>query len=92
MFNFREIFKRTFKIYSIWLQAHTYGRITHTSAQCSPASVGLAQAHPNKELITRKMLEDFEISERFQRVVVTCSDQQKQNYTMWRNKEISDDS
>ena len=24
------------------------GRITHTSAQCSPASVGLAQARPNE--------------------------------------------
>ena len=44
MFNFREIFKRAFKTYDIWPQARSY---THTSAQCSPASVGLAQARPN---------------------------------------------
>ena len=47
MFNFREIFKRAFKIYGIWPQARSY---THTSAQRSPASVGLAQARPNKTL------------------------------------------
>ena len=44
MFNFWEIFKRAFKTYDIWPQARSY---THTSAQCSPASVGLAQARPN---------------------------------------------
>ena len=43
-FNFRKIFKRTFKIYGIWSVGRSY---THTSAQCSPASVGLAQARPN---------------------------------------------
>ena len=43
-FNFREIFKHAFKIYGIWPQAQSY---THTSAQCSPASVGIAQARPN---------------------------------------------
>ena len=37
-------FKRAFKIYSIWPQALSY---THRSAQCSPASVGLAQARPD---------------------------------------------
>ena len=50
MFNFREIFERTFKIYGIWPQARSFSHThthTHTSAQCSPASVGLAQARPN---------------------------------------------
>ena len=48
-FNFQEIFKRVFKIYGIWPQARSVVYIhTHTSAQCSPASVGLAQARPNK--------------------------------------------
>ena len=47
-FNFRKIFKCTFKIYGIWPQAQSVGwSHTHTSAQCSPASVGLAQARPN---------------------------------------------
>ena len=45
MFNFRELFKRAFKIYGIWPQANKH--ITNTLPQCSPASVGLAQAHPN---------------------------------------------
>ena len=44
-FNFREIFKRAFKIYGIWPQANTY--VTNTLPQCSPTSVGLAQACPN---------------------------------------------
>ena len=42
-FNFCEIFKRAFKI--MWPQAHKY--VTNTLPQCSPASVGLAQARPN---------------------------------------------
>ena len=47
-FNFQEIFKRAFKIYGIWPQARSVVYIhTHTSAQCGPASVGLAQARPN---------------------------------------------
>ena len=37
-------FKCTLKIYGIWLQASID---THTLPQCSPASVGLAQANPN---------------------------------------------
>ena len=45
-FNFREIFKHAFKIYGIWPQANKHVHI-HTLPQCSPASVGLAQAHPN---------------------------------------------
>ena len=40
-----EIFKRAFKIYSIWPQANKY--VTNTLPQCSPTSVGLAQARPN---------------------------------------------
>ena len=40
-----QIFKCAFKIYSIWLQAHKY--VTNTLLQCSPTSVGLAQARPN---------------------------------------------
>ena len=43
-FNFQEIFKCVFKIYGIWPQASID---THTLPQCSPASVGLAQAHSN---------------------------------------------
>ena len=35
---------RSFKIYGIWPQARTY---VNTLLQCSPASVGLAQARPN---------------------------------------------
>ena len=46
-FNFRETFKHVLKIYGIWPQARLY---THTSAQCNPASVGLAQARPNKPI------------------------------------------
>ena len=48
-FDFQEIFKRAFKIYGIWPQARSVVKNihTHTSAQCSPASVGLAQARPN---------------------------------------------
>ena len=42
--NFREIFKRAFKIYRIWLQANKHA---HTLPQCSPASVGLTQARSN---------------------------------------------
>ena len=40
---------RLFKIYSIWPQAHTYicAYVCVTLEQCSLASVGLAQAHPN---------------------------------------------
>ena len=41
-FNFCE---HAFKIYGIWLQAHKC--VTNTLLQCSPASVGLAQARPN---------------------------------------------
>ena len=48
-FNFREKCKRAFKIYGIGplasKQASTY--VTNTLPQCSPASVGLAQARPN---------------------------------------------
>ena len=45
-FNFPEIFKCTFKIYGIWPQTNKY--VTNTLPQCSPASVGLTQARPNK--------------------------------------------
>ena len=38
-------FKCAFKIYGIWPQAKKY--VTNTLLQCSPASVGLAQARPN---------------------------------------------
>ena len=47
----RKILKlmRQFKIYSIWLQANQQtDRHTRAHAQCSPASVGLAQARPNQ--------------------------------------------
>ena len=37
--------KHAFKIYSIWPQANKY--VTNTLPQCSSASVGLTQAHPN---------------------------------------------
>ena len=37
MFNFREIFKRTFKIYGIWPQAHKF--VTNTLPQCGPNEV-----------------------------------------------------
>ena len=51
-FNFWEIFKRAFKIYGIWLQAQS---VVYTqSAQCSSASVGLAQARPNNLIIEIK--------------------------------------
>ena len=43
-FTFQEIFKRAFKIYSTRPQANKY--VTNTLLQCSPASVGLAQARP----------------------------------------------
>ena len=39
------IYAAAFKIYGIWPQANKY--VTNTLPQCSPASVGLAQAHPN---------------------------------------------
>ena len=44
--QFQEIFKHAIKKYGIWPQANKY--ITNTLPQCSPASVGLAQARPNK--------------------------------------------
>ena len=50
-FNFWEIFKRAFKIYGIWPQAQSVGRsYTHTSAQCSLASVGFVQARHNNKV------------------------------------------
>ena len=44
-----KISTRSFKIFGIWPQTdrHTYIH-THARAQCSHASVGLAQARPNK--------------------------------------------
>ena len=50
MFSLREIFKW---IYGIWPQASKQAsKHTHTRAQFSPASVGLAQARPaNKAVI-----------------------------------------
>ena len=42
---------RSFKIYGIWPQASKH---THACAQCSPASVGLAQARPNKNHMARR--------------------------------------
>ena len=44
--NFRKIFKCAFKLYGIWPQASMY--VTNTLPLLSPASVGLAQARPNK--------------------------------------------
>ena len=42
---------RSFKIYGIWPQASMYVRMyVNTLPECSPASVGLAQARPNKLL------------------------------------------
>jgi len=38
---------RSFKIFSIWPQTDKTGIHTHAHAQCSHASVGLAQARPN---------------------------------------------
>ena len=44
-FNFWEIFKHAFQIYSIWPQAHKH--ITNALLQRSSTSVGLIQARPN---------------------------------------------
>ena len=50
-FNFWEIFKHAFiNIYGTWPQARSVV-YTHTSAQCSPASVGLALARPKYTLV-----------------------------------------
>ena len=40
-----ELYMRSFKIYGIWEQA---SKQTYAHARCSPASVGLTQARPNK--------------------------------------------
>ena len=38
-------------LWNIWIRSFKiYGKYTHTSAQCSHTSVGLAQARPNKQL------------------------------------------
>ena len=86
-FNFWEIFKRTFKIYGIWPgKVRSY---THTSAQCSPASVGLVlRLTPTRSWSPGNLyVEDSRFQKYFQIVVVMCNDQQKQK--MRRNKEIS---
>ena len=43
---------RSFKIYSIWLQGDIH---THNFRKCSHASVGFAQARPNKDLNEAKV-------------------------------------
>ena len=45
-FDVWEIFKHAFNIHGIWPQTNKYD--TNTLSQCSPASVGLAQARPNE--------------------------------------------
>ena len=42
-----ELYTHSFKIYGMWPQASKH---TYAHAQCSPASVGLAQAHSNHHL------------------------------------------